>query len=100
MAIRKMSPCTVRTQAPVRPEATSPASSIQMIRQPKMVPTIVALPPKMLVPPISTAAMAVEQVALALVAEIVLVLQRQHDRGDRGQCPHQREQPGSSRTPR
>ena len=61
MDTRKMRPCTVRTQAPVRPVATSPASSIHMMQQPKKVPTIVARPPKMEVPPIKTAAIAVNR---------------------------------------
>ena len=61
MAIRKIRPCTVRTQAPVRPVATSPASIIPMMKQPKTVPTIVARPPKIEVPPISTEAIAVSR---------------------------------------
>ena len=36
--------------------------------------------------------MAMQQVALALIAEIVLVLERQHDRRDCGERAHQREE--------
>ena len=61
MAIRKTRPWTVRTQAPVRPVATRPASIMVMMKQPKRVPTIVARPPKIDVPPISTEAMAVSR---------------------------------------
>ena len=46
---------------PGRPVATRPASSIQMMQQPKKVPTIVARPPKIEVPPINTAAIAVSR---------------------------------------
>ena len=60
-ATRKTSPCTVRTQAPVRPVATSPASIMPMMKQPKTVPMIVARPPKIEVPPISTEAIAVRR---------------------------------------
>ena len=92
MAIEEDRPWTVRTQAPVRPEATSPASIMPMMKPPKTVPTMVARPPKIEVPPISTGGDGGQQVALALVAEIVLVLERQHDRGDGREPAHQREQ--------
>ena len=61
MAMRKIRPCTVRTQAPVRPEATRPASIMPMMKAPKTVPTMIARPPKIEVPPISTAAMAISR---------------------------------------
>ena len=51
----------MRTQAPVRPVATRPASIMPMIKQPNTVPTIVALPPKIEVPPMSTEAIAVSR---------------------------------------
>ena len=51
----------MRTQAPVSPVATSPASIMPMMKQPKTVPTMVARPPKIEVPPISTEAMAVSR---------------------------------------
>ena len=51
----------VRTQAPVRPVATRPASIMPMMKQPNTVPMIVARPPKIDVPPISTEAMAVKR---------------------------------------
>ena len=61
IAIRKMRPWTVLTQAPVRPDATSPASIMPMMKQPNTVPRIVAWPPKIDVPPMSTEAMAVNR---------------------------------------
>ena len=90
MDTRKIRPCTVRTQAPVRPVATSPASSIQMMQQPKKVPTIVARPPKMRGAANQDGGDRRQQVALPLVAEKVLVLERQHHGGDRRQHAHQR----------
>ena len=62
-----------------------------MMKQPNTVPTIVARPPKIDVPPISTEAMAVEQIALSLIAEEVLVLERQNDGGAGGEKAHQGE---------
>ena len=61
MATRKIRPRTVLTQAPVRPVATSPGSTMAMMKQPKTVPTIVARPPKIDVPPISTDAIAINR---------------------------------------
>ena len=66
-----------------QPVATRPASIMPMMKQPNTVPTIVARPPKIEVPPMSTDGDRGQQIALALVAEEVLVLERQHDRGDR-----------------
>ena len=56
-----MRPCTVLTHAPVRPAATRPASTMPMMKQPNTVPMIVAWPPKIEVPPISTDAIAVKR---------------------------------------
>ena len=51
----------MRTQAPVRPVATRPASIMPMMQQPNTVPTMVAWPPKIEVPPMNTAAIAVSR---------------------------------------
>ena len=61
IATRNTSPWIVRTQAPVSPDATRPASIMPMIRHPNTVPMIVARPPKIDVPPISTDAIAVSR---------------------------------------
>ena len=47
--MRNTRPWTVRTHAPVSPEATRPASIIPITKQPKTVPITVARPPKTLV---------------------------------------------------
>ena len=58
IADRKTRPCTVRTHDPSSPEATSPVSITMTMKHPNTDPMIVARPPKIDVPPISTAAMA------------------------------------------
>ncbi len=86
-----MSPCTVLTQAPVRPEATRPASTIPMMKQPKTVPMIVASAAEDRRAADQHRRDGGQQIALSLIAEKVLVLERQHDGGAGGEKTHQRE---------
>ncbi len=86
-----MSPCTVLTHAPVRPAATRPASTMPMMKQPNTVPSDRRLAAEDRGAADQHGGDGGQQIALALVAEEVLVLERQHDRGAGGEKAHERE---------
>ena len=82
IAIRKIRPRTVLTQAPVRPVATRPGSTMAMMKQPNTRADDRRAAAEDRGAADQHRGDGDQQVALALIAEIVLVLEREEDRGD------------------